>query len=239
MKMGQLLTRQPAFLLTKNNYREYLLTGIQNSFCYELIISEKLVLIPNGCLEIIWNMNKKELYCLGYLDTYRVLDLEGDKLFGIHINYHYQCSYDVNRVISWLMEIAEQHSFAERAGLCDRQFNEILYIEEVHPLVRYGLNQIEEAKGKVAVETIATEFGYTSRHMERLFLQTFSYGPKRFCQYMRLLNVIADMIKHPDKNLSSLIENIGYSDQSHFQREFKMFTGMTPRQFAVQYLKNG
>lgn len=237
--MKQLLTRQPAFLLEKNNYKECLLPGIRESFCYELVVSETLTMIPSGCMELIWNMSKKELYCMEYLSRNRMIDFKGDRLFGIHINYYYQCSYDIEQTMAWLEEITARPSFAERAELCRYYFNSILGVQNVHPVIRYGLSQIEETKGRVAIETIAAESGYSARHVERLFLQAFSCGPKRFCRCLRLLSVITDMAEHTDQKLPLLIENMGYSDQSHFQREFKLFIGMTPKQFIRKYLNDG
>lgn len=234
--MKQLITRQPFLLLKENGYVEKELVKYIDSFCYELILSEKIIMIPNNCLDFIWNIDKKELYCFENITECKELAVIGDRLFGIHLDSLYISKYERQSVETWMEKLGEFHSFEERFSYCNNQIGIIFRIEQVHPFMRHVIEEMEEAKGKVAVETIAVEFSYTPRHMERLFLQTFSYGPKRFCRYVRLLNAIQSMIQFPERNIAYHIENLGYSDQAHFQREFKTFIGMTPKQFLKQYL---
>ena len=234
--MKQLITRQPFLLLKENGYVEKELVKYADSFCYELILSEKIIMIPNNCLDYIWNLDKKELYCFENITEYKELAVAGDRLFGIHLDSLYVSKCEGKSVELWMEQLGEFHSFEERFSYCNNQISSIFHIEQVHPFMRHVIKQMKEAKGKVAVETIATEFSYTPRHMERLFLQTFSYGPKRFCRYVRLLNAIHSMIQFPERNIAYHIENLGYSDQAHFQREFKTFIGMTPKQFLKRYL---
>lgn len=46
--------------------------------------------------------------------------------------------------------------------------------------------------------------------------------------------IISDIINDPYKENSDYIANAGYSDQAHFQREFKAYTGITPRTFIKE-----
>ena len=50
-QMNQLVTRQPGFLLAENHYIEEELWGYTRSFYYELILSEKISILPNNCTE--------------------------------------------------------------------------------------------------------------------------------------------------------------------------------------------
>ena len=235
--MKQFINRQPFLLLKDNGYVEKELVKYANSFCYELILAEKIMMLPNNCLDYIWNMDRKELYCFENITEHRELEVIGDRLFGIHLDSLYICKCDIKSVELWMEQLANCHGFEERFTCCNNQIDTILHVEQVHPFMRHAIRQMEEAKGKVTIETIATELNYTPRHMERLFLQTFSCGPKRFCRYVRLLNAIYSMMQFPNRNIAYHIENLGYSDQTHFQREFKMFIGMTPKQFLKQYVE--
>ena len=234
--MNQLVTRQPGFLLAENHYIEEELWGYTRSFYYELILSEKISILPNTCTEYIWNVDKQELYCFQKIKQRIEFECVGEHLIGIHLDSLYLCEHDEQQIIEWMKELARHFSFLERKKYCNDELQKQLHIEVVHPLVRHVVEEIEEARGKVVIESIAAEWGYTPRHMERLFVQTFSYGPKRFCQYIRLLHAISNMVHEPEMNISFQIENLGDSDQAHFQREFKAVTGVTPNQFAIQFL---
>lgn len=193
-------------------------------------------MVPNNCLEYIWNIDKNELYCFENIVKQIELEVTGDRLFGIHLDSVYICKYNERDLKQWMTEMETISDLEERVQCCDAQLGSVLHIEQVHPFIRHAIQRMEEAKGKVAVEAIAAEAGYSPRHMERLFLQTFSYGPKRFCRYLRLLNTIVNMVQFPNQKIGYHIEHLGYSDQAHFQREFKAFMGMTPGQFMKRYL---
>ena len=55
-------------------------------------------------------------------------------------------------------------------------------------------------------------------------------------QVLKITARISDFRKSydPYKENSDYIANAGYSDQAHFQREFKAYTGITPRTFIKE-----
>jgi AraC-like DNA-binding protein len=91
---------------------------------------------------------------------------------------------------------------------------------------------IYEADGDFTVNELADETGYSVRHINRLFNENYGFGPKDFCRRLRFQHALREIFSNPNRQISEFIQNIGYSDQAHFQREFKAFMGETPRQFA-------
>jgi AraC-like DNA-binding protein len=89
-----------------------------------------------------------------------------------------------------------------------------------------------EAGGDCTVNELADETGYSVRHINRLFNENYGFGPKDFCRRLRFQHALREIFSNPNRQISEFIQNIGYSDQAHFQREFKAFMGETPRQFA-------
>ncbi len=56
-------------------------------------------------------------------------------------------------------------------------------------------------------------------------------SPKQFCYIVRMNAIIGSM---GDKSLVQTAYEAGYYDQSHFTKDFKLFTGQTP----LEFLKN-
>ncbi|MGN0317648.1 MAG: helix-turn-helix domain-containing protein [Lachnospira sp.] len=97
------------------------------------------------------------------------------------------------------------------------------------------LSEIKSSNGSVTVAELSEMFGYSARHIQRLFNSVFGFGPKDYCRFMRFQYVLSEILTDPDRENSEFIIDSGYSDQAHFQREFKSFTGITPKQLIRLY----
>ena len=95
-------------------------------------------------------------------------------------------------------------------------------------------NEIKKASGNIHISDLSEMSGYSERHINRLFKSAYGAGPKDYCKNIRFQKIISDIINDPYKENSDYIANAGYSDQAHFQREFKAYTGITPRTFIKE-----
>jgi AraC-like DNA-binding protein len=74
---------------------------------------------------------------------------------------------------------------------------------------------------------IADSFGVTSRYLHKLVYQHTGLSPKSFDKIHRFKTSLK-LIEKNDLPLTSIACDAGYFDQSHFIRDFKEFTGLTP-----------
>lgn len=98
-------------------------------------------------------------------------------------------------------------------------------------------SKLKKSNGALSIHELSTISGYSERHINRLITNQFGYGPKEYCKYIRFQRVLNEIIRNPLQSNSEFIQNIGYSDQAHFQREFKLFLGISPKQY-IRYIKN-
>lgn len=95
-----------------------------------------------------------------------------------------------------------------------------------------------ENYGHVSLPELADAVGCTVRHVHRTFAAEVGKGPKEFSRIVRIRETVTRMFEDPNENISNYIEGMGYSDQAHFQREFKWYTGYTPGNF-IKLLRDG
>lgn len=81
------------------------------------------------------------------------------------------------------------------------------------------------------VPTFAAEVGVAPRTLHRLCLRAFGFPPKRLLRRERFLETLGVIRVSPDATFGELIGE-GYHDQSHFNRDFRDFMGMTARDYA-------
>lgn len=217
-------------------YMQYALDDRGDSFCYEWVLDAEAIYIPDGRLHFFCNLDKGESVCLAYSDVAVTWEATGERMFGVCIGNRYQAQYEQSRVEKWLEGLGEQDSFENRAEYCNAGFKAACGCSPAHPVLCHAVEQLVRTRGRAAVEDIAGEMGYTPRHLQRIFLEAFSFGPKRLGQYIRLQNVTDILRRFPERRLKDVAEQAGYSDQSHFQREFKRFAGMTPKEFIFRYI---
>lgn len=69
----------------------------------------------------------------------------------------------------------------------------------------------------------SSSLNYSPRHLQRIFKKQFGYSPHDFLKIVRFQDALASNSK------------INFADQSHYIRDFKKITGMTPVEFKKVY----
>lgn len=82
------------------------------------------------------------------------------------------------------------------------------------------------------VATFAERAGLSPRSLHRLCLQAYGFPPKRLLRRQRFLYTLGVIRITPDPVFGTLID-AEYHDQSHFNRDFRDFMGMTAREYAT------
>lgn len=96
---------------------------------------------------------------------------------------------------------------------------------------RYALQRIIQSQGNVSMKDLRQELQVSERTLERRFQEGIGLSPMlfgRICRFQASLNQLR--AQSYDK-LSDIAFEQEYADQSHFIRNFKEFTGLTPFQF--------
>ena len=83
----------------------------------------------------------------------------------------------------------------------------------------------------VALEDLARIGNLSPYHLHRVFTQEVGISPHAFQVTVRVAK--AKALVYQGRPLRAVAAETGFSDQSHFTREFKRFTGLTPGAFRA------
>jgi len=86
--------------------------------------------------------------------------------------------------------------------------------------------------GNIDVATITDLSNMSERTLQRKMKQILGVGPKSFSKVMRIKHVLAYIHANPQKDWQDVLYLFGYYDQAHFIKDFKRYTGRTPREFV-------
>jgi AraC-like DNA-binding protein len=94
-----------------------------------------------------------------------------------------------------------------------------------------GVQQIVRHKGGLSIDTLINDIGISGRQFDRRFIKGVGIPPKVFSRLIRFHSTLQLPRQMAVKNLTELALYAGYYDQSHFIREFKTFSGLSPKDY--------
>ncbi|TND09619.1 MAG: AraC family transcriptional regulator [Bacteroidetes bacterium] len=100
-------------------------------------------------------------------------------------------------------------------------------VDEVMKLIRHE-------KGLVSIEDICAKTGFSRKQLERKFMTSVGTTPKIFSRISRFLYICHNLKENNHKSLTQLAYDCGFYDQAHFIKEFKAFSGFTPKDFFAR-----
>jgi AraC-like DNA-binding protein len=103
----------------------------------------------------------------------------------------------------------------------------------IHPAVRWAVDRIAATGGRMSIEDLASQTGFTRKHLGNLFQQQVGLSPKALARVHRFRGALA-LLDRDDGQVpwAELAEQCGFYDQSHLINEFRRFTGLSPVELA-------
>jgi len=96
-------------------------------------------------------------------------------------------------------------------------------------LVEHFCSCISKKDDSFNLKNMASSYGFSERHIQKLFHDWVGLTPKSFHSVQRF-NKSLELIQSTDSSLTSIAYECRYYDQAHFIKDFKSYTGITPFQ---------
>jgi len=191
-------------------------TGLRKSarqFLYQPGTSNLLVLFKEGGIATFSNMPANELF--GY-------SIDSENIFSR----------------TELSEVLQQLAAAGNNGARIQVIEQFLLArirdKKTDLLVANAAHLIRQQKGLVRIKDLASSLYISQDPFEKRFRNQIGATPKQYASIVRLRSLIADHSSY--NSLTEACYAAGYFDQSHFIRDFRLFTGRSPKDFFASSL---
>lgn len=105
--------------------------------------------------------------------------------------------------------------------------------ERIDTIMRFVM---EHYSDDVKLETVANLANLTKASFCRYFKAKTHKTFSQFLNEIRILNA-CKLLVNSDMTVTEICYNTGYNNISHFNRQFKLITGLTAKEYAKKYLK--
>lgn len=208
-----------------------------------------LSIVPNDTVTH-WSVDKPNRYAALWLPPELVRDTARDMFEGTQDNARLAPVFDardkiVERLGAILMQELRraphpaQHLIYEAASQAFTAHMLRAYTREIRPIpnatsqlsaraVRDVTDYIDEnIQSKITLSELAAIAGSSRFHFIKLFRNTAGLSPMEYLERSRV-NRAEILLRGGQLTIAQIASAVGFSDQSHFTRRFRMWTGVTP-----------
>jgi AraC-like DNA-binding protein len=115
--------------------------------------------------------------------------------------------------------------------------NKLQTAEVTDRIAACSVEVLLQTKGQLSVNELSEQLQINRRQLERKFSSVIGLSPKQLSKIIRLQATLKMMEQKNFTSLTTLAYENGYYDQAHFIKDFKEFTGISPKQFYADSLK--
>lgn len=194
-------------------YKELTLTGIMDGAYYVTITKESenlgFALKPSALYKILGkNISSYNNSHINFVNIDENLNEKLSCIFTLHRN-------DLNSLVKEVYNLFNNYPIKE-----DR-FTK--YIDD-------AIDLIKEKDGLLTVNDLLAKTPFSQKSLESNFKKIIGITPGKYIRQHRFLTL---MKKYQRKkiDIKDLIHQCNYYDTSHFSRNFKLFMGLTPKQY--------
>jgi AraC-like DNA-binding protein len=98
-------------------------------------------------------------------------------------------------------------------------------------IVKTTIDTMLLTKGSTPIKTVIKDDLSKRRQLERKFMKRVGISPKQLGKVIRMQTALKMLLNQQSGNLTEIAYESEYYDQAHFIKDFKEFTGTTPKDF--------
>lgn len=135
-------------------------------------------------------------------------------------------------------QILNANSTSERIQIVEVfLFKQLADRKNIDNIVKSTIETIFNRNGQFSVNEFSENNNINRRQLARKFSSAIGLSPKQLAKTIRIQTTLKVLLNEEITSLTDLAYENEYFDQAHFIKEFKEFTGLTPKEFFGESLK--
>ncbi len=206
------------------------------------------LVLPDACIDIVIDFKTKTICFSGFSKDTAFLTLREEvdymgvrfKPSAFYTIFHIEATKVMDHGIPF--SAIENNNDLNVIFSCNEEDRLTLFKEYLiqkiknHPDAKWIkiVDELYENPVEKTVSAIAQSFGYNKRQLYRIFLKYYGVSPKVLLNILRL-HLCLTLLLEEKEGLSAIAHYCGFYDQSHFIKEIKKYTGISPIQLLENY----
>ena len=204
--------------------------------------SIEIPIVPDGCIDII--SKNGEIFLVGLMEIASVKTIEpNDHYIGIRFKpsavsllFEENMSVFNDKMVDFktiepLLYAKLYEVFSNDNALFDKLgilFEGYFRGQRLDKRVDLAIEEIELHSGNISIEQLCQKVELSQKQLGRLFVAKVGLTPKKFARVIRFYHTHRYLTQEGLSDLCAKMIELGYYDQAHFNREYKMLTGLNP-----------
>lgn len=133
-------------------------------------------------------------------------------------------------------QLAAAKHLEEQVALVSQLMLELIALHNIPPndQIQQAIALILKHNGQIKIKDVLNKIYLTERTFERNFMAQVGLSPKQFAKIIQFQCSLHQLNQNNFKKLTEVGLDSGFTDQSHFIRAFKKYTGQTPSYYLKQ-----
>lgn len=156
------------------------------------------------------------------LENYKSCFLDATSVYGTEINSL------TDRLKETRIE-SDRHRIIEQFLMKYLNCREMYYSDRISSIIK----QIQLTHGNIDIKGLHQSHNMSERTFRRKFQEQVGMSPKQYSSIVRI-KAFSKYFEQQRTNFGDIIFSLGFSDQSHFNKEFKRIVGVAPTNYFSQ-----
>lgn len=196
------------------------------------------VIIPNGKIDLIFAKTKGDQIRVGLLGIEtkpKYTNQEVSNFYAVSFNplaIEYLFNHSIADIINtgkilpnnfWDFHYGDLNDFESFCQKMSKKINQLLP-DKIDERKRNLFQLIFASNGEIAIKELSEKLFWSQRQINRYFNQQFGLSLKAYCKILRFQASLPHIRK------GELYPQLNFTDQSHFIKEIKQFSGVSPKE---------